>query len=307
MIENIEIHNFRCFQHLSVPLKPLTVLIGANDTGKSTFLEAIRLITGNDRLDPTDAFRHSDIRETSISTDNGEAWINSQSHSPPSDIRRVALFRLPDTGVSLESNAIPDQQGGPSFGEDGSNVPGFLDYLLHRDRKRFDELVKSLKDSIDGLENLDVRMLHVETRRIDLVIENGFNIPADSASSGVRLLIFFSALAFHPDPPDLILIEEPENGIHPKRLGEVVDLLRKITLGVNGLHPAQVILTTHSPYLLDSINLDTDQVLVFRREADGSRTAEPADRERLKLFTHEFLLGEIWINQGEEGLVAKPS
>jgi predicted ATPase len=307
MIENVEIKNFRCFRDLSVPLKPLTVLIGANDTGKSTFLEAIRLVTGNDRLDPTDAFRHSDIRETSISidTDKGRAWINSQEHSPLSDFRRVALFRLTNKGVSLESKAIPDQLGGPAFGEDGSNVPGFLDNLLRRDRNRFDEIVESLKRLIPGFENIDIRMPQVETRRIDLVIENGFNIPADSASAGIRLLIFFSALAFHPDPPDLILIEEPENGIHPKRLGEVMGLLRKITRGENGLHPAQVILTTHSPYLLDSIDLDTDQVLVFRREADGSRAVEPADRERLSVFLDEFMLGEVWFNQGEEGLVSR--
>ena len=33
--------------------------------------------------------------------------------------------------------------------------------------------------------------------------------------------------------------------------------------------------------------------------------AEPADTERLKVFLDEFMLGEVWYNQGEEGLVAK--
>jgi predicted ATPase len=118
-------------------------------------------------------------------------------------------------------------------------------------------------------------------------------------------MIFFIALTFHPDPPKLILLEEPEMGVHPRRLGEIVGLLREITKGTHGGHPAQIVLTTHSPYLLDHINLDEDQVLVFSRNEDGSRSAEPADAERLRLFLDEFMLGEVWYNQGEGGLIRR--
>ena len=103
------------------------------------------------------------------------------------------------------------------------------------------------------------------------------------------------------------MVEEPENGIHPKRLADVVALLREIAEGKHGDRASQVILTTHSPYLLDRVDLTRDQVLVFRRNADGSRSAEPVDAERLKLFLDEFMLGEVWFNQSEEGLVARQS
>jgi hypothetical protein len=43
----------------------------------------------------------------------------------------------------------------------------------------------------------------------------------------------------------------------------------------------------------------------FKRNDDGSRTAEPVDTERLKDFLSEFMLGEVWYNQGEEGLVKR--
>ncbi len=47
-------------------------------------------------------------------------------------------------------------------------------------------------------------------------------------------------------------------------------------------------------------------MLVFRRnEIDGSRTAEPVDLERVRNFLDEFMLGEVWFNQEESGLVAK--
>ena len=117
-------------------------------------------------------------------------------------------------------------------------------------------------------------------------------------------MLFFLALAHHPSPPNLILVEEPENGVHPKRLSEIVDLLRAISKGEHG-GGSQIILTTHSPYLLDSISLDTDQVLVFRREPDGRRSAQAVDAEGIKVFLDEFKLGEVWFNEGEDNLVQK--
>ena len=128
---------------------------------------------------------------------------------------------------------------------------------------------------------------------------------AQEASAGVRLILFFIALAYHPSPPKIILLEEPENGLHPRRLQEVLGLLRKTTEGRHGGQAAQVILTTHSPYLLDSVDIEKDQVLVFRRNDDGTRTAEPVESGRLDPFLDEFMLGEVWYNQGEEGLTAK--
>ena len=82
-------------------------------------------------------------------------------------------------------------------------------------------------------------------------------------------------------------------------------LLKGITRGEHADNPAQVILSTHSPYLLDSVDPKEDRVLIFQRLDDGSRTATPADTKRLELFLDEFMLGEVWYNQGEEGMVAK--
>lgn len=84
-----------------------------------------------------------------------------------------------------------------------------------------------------------------------------------------------------------------------------MQLLRGITQGKFGKAPAQVILTTHSPYLLDYVKPEEDQVLVFQRADDGSRTAKPVDWGRLKEYFDGFMLGEIWFNEEEAGLVAQ--
>ena len=117
------------------------------------------------------------------------------------------------------------------------------------------------------------------------------------------MLFFFVALAHHPNPPDVALIEEPENGVHPKRLKDIVELFRSLTEGRLSGRQVQILMTTHSPYLLDHIKPPEDQVIVFRGESDGRRSAHEADEKRLKAFLDEFMLGEVWFNQGEEGLV----
>jgi hypothetical protein len=217
----------------------------------------------------------------------------------------VQLFHLPFQGVSMRSPGNADDAGLPMIAQNGSYVPSLFDYLLRQDRGRFDAATEALKGLIPGLSAINVGTPQPEERRLDLVLDEGLRLPADRASTGVRMLLAFVALAHHPMPPRVILLEEPENGVHPKRLEEIVRLLREITEGKHGAHASQVILTTHSPYLLDYVSLETDQVLVFRRNPDGSRTAEPADPERLQIFRDEFQLGEIWYNQGEEGMVAK--
>ena len=69
----------------------------------------------------------------------------------------------------------------------------------------------------------------------------------------------------------------------------------------------QVILSTHSPYLLDHLTLDRHRVLVFSRNSEGGCTAREVDAERLKPFLEEFMLGEVWINQGENELIDEAS
>jgi predicted ATPase len=311
MLKSILIENFRCLRRVQIDLRPLTVLVGPNDSGKSSFLVALDYLITAKGIQPSDRWREDrTLRATltgmSFASEKGRNSSDGQGNTGgmPS-LQPLTVYRLPSEGVAMQSPGFNDAVGPPPIGEKGEGVPTLFDYLLRRNRKRFFEAVDSLRGLIRGLEEVEIATPDPRVRQLDLLIENGFRIPADRASTGVRLMLFFVALAYHPIPPKVILLEEPENGVHPKRLADVMRLLRDLTEGKHGGQAAQVILTTHSPYLLDMVDLSKDQVLVFRRNEDGSRAAEAADAERLKLFLDEFMLGEVWYNQGEERLVAK--
>lgn len=311
MIETVELNNEKALKHVRVALKPLTVLVGTNDTGKSTFLEALRVLFGGGNSTPgfgvptCSAKASGEWRGHRFSFESSE---RDRTANAPSDLlshARAQLFRLPSSGVVLTGQGFADADGIPELQPDGTNVPGLIDFFLRHDRARLDRFCAAAKERIPGLLDVQVATPHSASRRVDLVIDGGHRMPADQASTGVRALLFFLALAHHPKPPPVILLEEPESGLHPKRLEDVLNLLRDITQGKLG-EPAQVILSTHSPYLLDCVRLPEDQVLVFRRHpATGARTVNAVDAEGLKVFLDEFKLGEVWFNRGEDGLLPK--
>jgi predicted ATPase len=311
VLKNLDVQGFRCFRSLQVPIRPLTVLIGRNDTGKSAFLSALRFLVDGGGFQRQDVWRDDQRMRISISgrLENGVEGSISNKENPNlgafNVLRAVGIYQLPSQGVAMKCNGVGDDGGPPAIGKSGEDVPALFDYLLRQDRKRFFAAVDALKNLIPGLEDLNVASPDPRERRLDLTVEKGFKIPADLSSTGVRMLLTFVAMAYHPRPPGLVLLEEPETGVHPERLADIMRLLREITEGKHGGRAAQVIMTTHSPYLLDLVDVEKDQVLVFRRQDDGSRTAEPADAARLKAFLGEFMLGEVWYNQGEEGLVAR--
>ncbi|MBX3470335.1 MAG: AAA family ATPase [Planctomycetes bacterium] len=307
MLDRVEIMNYRCFAHVDVPLRPFTVLIGPNDTGKSSFLSALRLLT-------TDGMNTGDVRRGARAALVQALWRgqaitaevargeSERRSGPVNEVFPTRLFSLPSAGVSMTSKGTP--AGVPALDQTGSNLAALVDYLLRKDRRRFDAFVAAMRALVPGLEEINIETPSPDTRQLEFVIDGGLRIPGDRASAGVKLLLFFVALAHHPELPKIVLIEEPANGLHPKRIADVVQLLRGLTTGALGGPPAQVIVTTHSPLLVDELDLEQDQLLVFERQPDGARTARPVDRDRLRLFLDEFKLGEVWFNRDEEGLVA---
>ena len=104
----------------------------------------------------------------------------------------------------------------------------------------------------------------------------------------------------------MLLIEEPENGIYPKRLEEIVRLLRQLVERTDGDPFPQIILSTHSPYVLSFF--EPDQVTLLSRvpgephAAVRTRPLRAAPQIRERMGNEEFYLGELWYNLDEEEL-----
>jgi len=86
----------------------------------------------------------------------------------------------------------------------------------------------------------------------------------------------------------LLVIEEIENGLDPRTLQLVVEEIR----GAISAGTTQVIATTHSPYLLDL--LDLSHLVLTERVNEEPRFSRPADREELQRWVRDFSPGQLY-------------
>jgi predicted ATPase len=106
-------------------------------------------------------------------------------------------------------------------------------------------------------------------------------------SDGTLRAMCLVSLLMQPEDqlPDLIIVDEPELGLHPYALSVIASLFKKAS------HHAQVLISTQSASLLD--NFDPDDVIVANREGRESLFARP-DVAKLEAWLEEYSLGEIW-------------
>ena len=89
------------------------------------------------------------------------------------------------------------------------------------------------------------------------------------------------------------MLEEPERGVHPRRLKQFVDLLFAITEEGSS---TQILMSTHSPYLVDCFRDDLGSVLVFDKPDNNSGTTVSTAEAQLKSNGNfsDGPLGEVW-------------
>ena len=105
-------------------------------------------------------------------------------------------------------------------------------------------------------------------------------------SDGTLLALAIAVALVTPKPPDLIGLESPEAGIHPRMLEAIADLLKSASA------ETQVIVTTHSPYLLRWLPHE-DFVVV--EKAEGAATLRPLrGATDIRELVEELGAGEAW-------------
>jgi predicted ATPase len=109
---------------------------------------------------------------------------------------------------------------------------------------------------------------------------------ADSLSDGTLRFICLATLLLQPTMPSLIVIDEPELGLHPFAIAQLAALVRAAAT------KSQVILATQSVTLLDQF--DASEVIVADR-SNGESTFRRLDESALTEWKQEYSLGELWL------------
>jgi hypothetical protein len=209
----------------------------------------------------------------------GKGWLPSFKFG----IKKSALGNLPDDGrrfpvstwfrqylsesvheLTLNSLLIrkPSPPGQPqNFKPDGSNLPWVVENLRRGNPKSFASWIEHVRTALPDI--ADVQTIEREedrTRYLNLKYSDGVEVPSWMVSDGTLRFLALTLLAYLQDFRGTYLIEEPENGLHPK-------IIEPLFQSLSSVYDAQVVLATHSPVMLGLVDLEN--VLCFAK-CDGA-------------------------------------
>ena len=173
--------------------------------------------------------------------------------------------------------------------EQGTNLAAVLSNFAGENKRH---LIGALRKLYDGI--VDVTC-PVTRGTVALCIEEGGNstISATRLSDGTLRYLCLLAVLLSPEPPPLVVIEEPELGLHPDLLPTLRDLL------LSASKRTQLIVTTHSDVLVDALT-DVPESVVVCEKHNGQTEMRRLDRNDLAKWLENYRLGELWTS-GELG------
>lgn len=203
---------------------------------------------------------------------------------------------------------------------DGYGLAGVVADLLHRHRHRLEAIEARLREAIPHIDGVNLRQRTLQLSApwpwlkhdakfmgptscyaLEFRSSSGNAIPHTLVSDGVLLYLAYLTLTMGQHPHRLLLIEEPELGIHPGLLAQVMTLLNALA---KGDPPVQVILTTHSPLLLNHV--DPKAIRMVHRDSGGATQILPfSDIKDIARLLEYQGPGEVWVNLGEDELARR--
>jgi predicted ATPase len=245
--------------------------------------------------------------QRSIAIDHLGKFLNARSHT--GEVREFLIqnsYMNSDLNIDLKSVRIYDfspnsiielTSSNEGMERSGKGIAEALGDLMLDNRQRFDELEKRLSDLVPNISRISLERSKNKDFLLNLVDHySEHRIPASEVSDGtLRILAFLTAI-YQIETPSILCFEEMENGVHPWLLHKMMELLKLIsTEGING-KPVQVLITTHSPILLNYV--EPKQVRAVELDNEGKTQVHnlPIESKAFQnaLDAYNGALGELW-------------
>ena len=177
---------------------------------------------------------------------------------------------------------------GKGFRTDGSNLPWVVEELSKKAPERKARWLEHLRTTLPDLEDI-YTIERPEDRHRYLVVRyrGGLDVPSWVLSDGTLRLLALTILSYvQDDLKGIYLVEEPENGIHPRAVEALFQSLSSV-------YQAQVLLATHSPVIVSLA--EPTQILCFAKDEDGATDiVRGSEHPALREWRREVNLGVLY-------------
>lgn len=182
--------------------------------------------------------------------------------------------------------SVPIEQE-PVLHEDAGNLSSLLHYLMTEHQAAFDELQHYLRATVPGFKSLRVKARGGPGEVIAFWEEEGVEgtLSLADLSDGILRLLCWIVICVQPNPPPLICIDEPDQGLHPRTLPVLAGLFEK------ACQRTQILLATHASYFL--LQFDLSRVAVMRKEEGQALYLKPKNSKILTDNLDDFGAEEL--------------
>jgi predicted ATPase len=203
---------------------------------------------------------------------------------------RWRLYHFHDTSASSPMKATADLNDNDYLRPDGSNLSAFLYFLREKHAESYSLIRRAVQRVAPFFDDFDLRPQKLNPGKIRLEWRHKGTeayFTASSFSDGTLRFIGLATLFLQPQSlrPSVILVDEPELGLHPYAITLLASLVKQASIS------AQIIMSTQSPLLLD--HFQPEDVLVADR-VDGSTQLTRLESARLEAWLERYSLGQLW-------------
>ncbi|MCE2905419.1 MAG: AAA family ATPase [Anabaena sp. CoA2_C59] len=248
-----------------------------------------------------------------------EGWSNSLSDSPDAirkSLRHTVYLKLIASNLA---KAAYSEEVTPRVEFDGSLLAPTLDFLRDEAPDKFQLIEEKLNRIVPNVRKVGIkrakvpvirkRLIEVDGKSISyeetqemtgqeviLDMNTGERIPAHAISEGTMLTLGLLTVLMNPNQPNLVLLDDVEQGLHPQAQRELMTVFKEIIAENPNL---QIIFSTHSPYILDA--LAPSQVHILNNSKSGFTMSKRLDEHPDVEWAKETLTtGEFWDAEGED-------
>jgi len=333
VITGFKAERYGCLRRVELELTPVHALIGPNDSGKSTLLRALGAVATLasrpaewSRVAPPGT-REPDRSSAVLTASTGAGWY--RAHFGPSLEERVGVGDDPIAGwsrgwgkarpavdpaktepiVSLigpsllarfdpealreGSQLIPESQAIHFLDGRGRGLPGIYQAIQGRGDEAFANISSAVRQLFPTVKRLRVVAASNTELAIETELLDGTRVSARDMSEGLLFYLAFAALP-HVAPVKMLLIEEPENGLHPARIRDVLAMLRAFVEDTG----TQVVMATHSPLVVNELKPD-EVTLITRTPDEGTRATAITRTHNFDKRSEVYALGELWVSYAD--------
>lgn len=205
-------------------------------------------------------------------------------------LSRTRVFQFHDTSATSPLRSKWRIDDNRTLFDHGGNLAPLLYFLREQRRPAYDLIVSTIRlgapffqDFALEPDRLNPSVIDLRWRETGTIYDQG---PHQLSDGTLRFMALVTLLSLPPDLlPRIVIIDEPELGLHPAAVGILVDLLRAASASV------QIIVSTQSVTLVNQI--DPEDVIVVDRE-DGQSVFRRLDSESLSGWLEDYGIGELW-------------